>query len=223
MHLRGYALAEGASNMADQIGTHPSDGRPLVLMETREEWRAWLERNHDSKGGWLVSWKKATGRRFVPYPEAVDEALCFGWIDSRTNKLDDERAMRLFTPRKPKSPWSRINKEKVARLSAQGLMAPAGMRMVETAKANGAWTLYDEIEEMTIPADLAAALAEDEAARGFFERFPGSSKKAILWWIKTAKRLETRAVRIAETVRMAAENRMANHFTGRDSGPSGGL
>ncbi len=122
-------LAEGASNTADQIGTHPSDGRPLVLMETREEWRAWLERNHDSKGGWLVSWKKATGRRFVPYPEAVDEALCFDWIDSRPNKLDGQRAVRLFTPRKPKSAWSRINKEKVARLSTQELMAPAGMRI----------------------------------------------------------------------------------------------
>ncbi len=97
--------------------------------------------------------------------------------------------MQLFTPRRPKSPWSRINREKVARLSAQGLMAPAGMRMVE-------------------------------AARGFFERFPDSSKKAILWWIKTAKRPETRAGRIAETVSAAAQNRMANHFAGRDAGPA---
>ena len=206
-------------SMAEAVGTHPSDGRPMVLVETRAEWRAWLERNHDSKGMWLVSWKKATGRPFIPYPEKVDEALCFGWIDSRTNRLDDERAMQLFTPRRPKSPWSRINKEKVARLSEQGLMAPAGERMVETAKANGSWTVYDEIENIVIPSDLAASLAEDERARGFFERFPDSSKKAILWWIKTAKRPETRAGRIAETVGAAAQNRMANHFAGRDAGP----
>ena len=205
--------------MAEVIGAHPSDGRPMVLAETRAEWRAWLEQNHDSKGAWLVSWKKATGRPFVPYTETVDEALCFGWIDSRRNKLDEERAMQLFTPRRPKSPWSRINKEKVARLSAQGLMAPAGMRMVETAKTNGSWTVADEIEEVFIPPDLADALAEDEGARGFFDRFPESAKKAILWWIKTAKRPETRAARIAETVSAAAQNRMANHFAGRDAGP----
>lgn len=206
--------------MAEVIGTHPSDGRPMVLVETRAEWRAWLERNHESKGAWLVSWKKATGRPFVAYSETVDEALCFGWIDSRRNKLDEERAMQLFTPRRPKSPWSRINREKVARLSAQGLMAPAGMRMVERAKANGSWTVSDEVEDVITPPDLAAALAEDEAARGFFERFPDSSKKAILWWIKTAKRPETRAGRIAETVSAAAQNRMANHFAGRDAGPA---
>ena len=205
--------------MTEAVGTHPSDGRPMVLAETRAEWRAWLERNHESKGAWLVSWKKATGRPFIPYPETVDEALCFGWVDSRPNKLDDERAMRLFTPRQPKSPWSRLNKEKVARLSEQGLIAPAGERMVETAKANGSWTVYDEIENIVIPSDLAASLAEDERARGFFERFPDSSKKAALWWIKTAKKPETRAGRIAETVRAAAQNRMANHFAGRDAGP----
>jgi len=204
--------------MAEVIGTHPSDGRPMVLAETRAQWRAWLERNHESKGAWLVSWKKATGRPFIPYPETVDEALCFGWVDSRPNKLDDERAMRLFTPRRPKSPWSRLNKEKVARLSAKELMAPAGMRMVETARANGSWTVYDEIEEIVVPPDLGAALAEDDAARGFFERFPESSKKAILWWIKTAKRPETRAARIGETVSAAAQNRMANHFAGREAG-----
>lgn len=202
------------TGMAEVIGAHPSDGRPMVLVEARAEWRAWLEQNHNSKGAWLVSWKKATGRPFIPYPETVDEALCFGWVDSRPNRLDEELAMRLFTPRKPRSPWSRLNKEKVARLSAEGLMAPAGMRMVETAQANGSWTVYDEIEDVVIPPDLADALAEDETAPGFFERFPESSKKAILWWIKTAKRPETRAARIAETVSAAAQNRMADHFAG---------
>ncbi len=205
--------------MPDVIGMHPSDGRPMVLVETRAEWRAWLEQNHDSKGVWLVSWKKATGRPFIPYPETVDEALCFGWIDSRRNRLDDERAMQLFTPRRPKGPWSRLNKEKVARLSKQGLMTPAGMRAVQAAKANGSWTVADEVEEMVVPPDLAAALAKDKAAQGYFERFPESSKKAVLWWIKTAKKPETRAGRIAETVSAAAQDRMADHFMGPSAGP----
>ena len=180
----------------------------------------WLERNHAvADGVWLVSWKKATGRPFVPYGNAVDEALCFGWIDSRPNRLDEDRAMRLFTPRNPKSPWSRINKEKVARLVDQCRMTPAGVRLVEAAKANGAWTAYDEIEDLVVPPDLSSALAKNAAARGFFESFPDSAKKNILWWIESARRAETRADRVSRTVALAAENRMANHPKGRDRGP----
>lgn len=208
--------------MIEEIGAHPSDGRPLIHAETREEWRAWLEQHHeDSSGAWLVSWKKATGGPFVPYTETVDEALCFGWVDSRTNKLDEERGMRLFTPRNPKSGWSRINREKVARLTEQGLMAPAGARMVELARASGSWTAYDEVEDLVVPPDLAAALAESETAGAFFKGFPNSSKKNILWWIKSARRPETRAARVSMTVDLASENRMANHPAGRDRGPSG--
>ncbi len=152
--------------------------------------------------------------------DAVDEALCFGWVDSKINKLDEERAMRLFTPRNPKSPWSRINKEKVARLLEQGRMAAAGMRLVEGAKADGSWNIYDEIEDLVIPPDLTSALAKNDAAGGCFENFPDSAKKNILWWIKSARRPETRDARIAKTVALAAENRMANHPTGRDKGPT---
>ena len=207
--------------MIREIGTHASDGRTLLHVETREEWRVWLERHHEeSDGVWLVSWKKATGRPFVPYTESVDEALCFGWIDSRPNKIDEERAMRLFTPRNPKSIWSRINRGKVARLTEQGLMAAAGIRSVEAAKANGSWTVGDEIEDLVIPPDLASALAANEAARAFFGGFPNSSKKNILWWIKSARKPDTRAARISKTVELAAENRMANHPKGRDEGPT---
>ena len=209
--------------MIEEIGTHPSDGRALLHVEAREEWRAWLEQHHEgSPGVWLVSWKKATGRPFVPYPDSVDEALCFGWVDSRANRIDEERAMRLFTPRNPKSSWSRINKEKVARLTRQGLMATAGIRSVEAAKANGSWSAYDEVEDLVVPPDLAAALAKNEAAGAFFEGFPVSSKKSILWWIKSARRPETRAARVSKTVDLAAANRMANHPRGRDQGPTRG-
>ena len=206
--------------MTAEIGTHPSDGRTLLHMETREEWRAWLERNHgDADGVWLVSWKKATGKPFVPYPDTVDEALCFGWIDSRPNRLDEQRAMRLFTPRNPRSPWSRINKEKIARLVEEGRMTEAGMRLVEAARENGSWTVGDEIEDLVIPPDLASALAGNAAAKAFFDSFPSSSKKNILWWLKSARRPETRAQRVSKTVVLAAENRMANHPKGRDQGP----
>ena len=145
--------------------------------------------------------------------------LCFGWIDSRVNTLDGERAMRLFTPRNPKSPWSRINKEKVARLMREGLMADAGAGVIAAAQSNGAWTVYDEIEDMVIPRDLAAALACDATAQSHFDNFPASSRKNILWWIKSARKPETRAARIAKTAALAAQNRMANHPPGRDRGP----
>ena len=207
--------------MSAEIGTHPKDGKPLLLVETQDEWRKWLEGNHgESSGVWLVSWKKAAGRPYIPFTDVVDEALCFGWVDSKINKLDEERAMRLFTPRNPKSPWSRINKGKVARLVELGRMAEAGMRLVVEAKVDGSWNIYDEIEDLVIPPDLASALSENSSAGEYFEKFPDSSKKNILWWVKSARRPETRATRIAKTVVMAEENRMANHPTGRDKGPT---
>ena len=192
-------------------GDVPNDGKSFLHLKTREEWRAWLEQNHDkSDGVWFVWWKKATGRPIIPYTNAVDEALCFGWVDSKVKRLDEERAMRMFTPRNPKSPWSRINKNKVARLLEQGRMTAAGMRLVQAAKADGSWNVSDEIEDLVIPPDLASALAENDAAEDYFENLPDSSKKNILWWIKSARRSETRAERIAKTVRLAAENRLAN-------------
>ena len=205
--------------MIEEIGAHSSDGRPLLQVETQEEWRGWLEQNHvSSPGVWLVSWKQATGKPFVPYGDTVDEALCFGWIDSRVNTLDDERYMRLFTRRNPKSPWSRINKDKVARLMQQARMTEAGARMVAEAQSNGAWTIYDEIEDLVIPPDLAATLAANETALANFNNFPPSSKKNILWWIKSARKAETRAARVSKTAELAAQNRMANHPAGRERG-----
>ena len=210
--------------MVCEIGSHSSDGRPLLQVETQEEWRTWLVQNHgDAAGVWLVSWEKATGKPFVPYTDAVDEALCFGWIDSRVNALDDERSIRLFTRRNPKSPWSRINKDKVARLMKQGLMAEAGASAVVVAQSNGSWTVYDEIEDLVIPSDLASALADNQTASACFENFPASSRKNILWWIKSARKPETRAARVSKTVELAAENRMANHPAVRDRGAARGI
>jgi uncharacterized protein YdeI (YjbR/CyaY-like superfamily) len=175
--------------------------------ETRTDWRAWLEAHHDdSPGVGLVHWRRASGRRRLSYDDIVEEALCFGWIDSRLNRLDDERSVLLMTPRSPTSIWARTNKERVERLIAEGRMTEAGMRSVAIAKANGSWTVLDEIDALVVPDDLAAALAANEEARRRFDAFPPSARKMILRWIKSAKRAETRQRRVAETVRLAAMN-----------------
>ena len=180
---------------------------------TRAEWRAWLDANHTRPNGvWLVSYKKATGKPIIPYDEAVEEALCFGWIDSTPNKLDEERAMRWFAPRKPGTGWSRPNKERVERMIAAGLMTPAGQAKIDAAHADGSWTALDAIENLEIPPDLAAAFAGYPAARAHFEAFPRSVKRGILEWIATAKTAPTRAKRVEETARLAQENRRANQW-----------
>jgi uncharacterized protein YdeI (YjbR/CyaY-like superfamily) len=178
----------------------------------RAAWRAWLEAYHAvSPGIWLVYYKQGSGKPRVAYSDAVEEAMCFGWIDSRPNRIDDERYTQLFTPRKVKSPWSKLNKERVERLTAAGLMTPAGLAAVEAAKAGGLWTVYDAVEALAIPDDLAVALAAHPAAEARFTAFSPSSKKNILWWIESAKKPETRARRIDETVQMAAQGLRANH------------
>ena len=199
------------------------DGKPMFHAESLGQWRAWLHRNHKaSRGVWLVVWKKHTGKPALEYSDTVDEALAYGWIDSRTNRLDDERATRWFCPRNPTSPWSRINRAKIARLVDEGRLQPAGQALVDTARANGAWTIGDEIEDLVIPDDLAEALRSSPSANTHFARFSASAKKNILWWIKSAKRAPTRARRITTTVERAAENRLANHPRGRDHGPRAG-
>lgn len=180
---------------------------------TRAEWRAWLEQHHGrAEGVWLVSYKQATGKPRVTYDEAVEEALCFGWVDSKGNKLDEERSMLWFAPRKLGSGWSRPNKERVERLIAAGLMTPAGMAKIEAAKADGSWSLLDAVENLEIPADLAEALDAYPPAATNFAAFPPSAKRAILQWIVQAKTPATRAKRIAETARLAQENKRANQW-----------
>jgi uncharacterized protein YdeI (YjbR/CyaY-like superfamily) len=178
-----------------------------VHAETRDEWRRWLAVNHaGAPGAWLVSWRKRTGKPSVGYAESVEEALCFGWIDSVQRTLDEERTAQLFTPRRAGSRWSSSNKERVERLLAAGLMEPTGLAAVEAAKASGAWTALDEVEALVVPDDLAAALAS-RGAGGQWEAYPPSVKRGILQWLLDAKRPETRAKRIAETADAAAKGR----------------
>lgn len=184
-----------------------------VHPKTRAEWRKWLEKNHTrTEGIWLITYKKATGKPRVEYEEAVEEALCFGWIDSKANKLDDERSLLWMSPRKPGTGWSRPNKERIERLTAAGLIAPAGLAKIEAARKDGSWEALDAVEALEIPPDLEKAFAAYETAKPNFEAFPRSVKRAILEWISNAKKPETRAKRVEETARLAAENVRANQW-----------
>jgi uncharacterized protein YdeI (YjbR/CyaY-like superfamily) len=184
-----------------------------VHPKSREEWRKWLENNQSRKEGvWLISYKKDTGKPRFEYDEAVEEALCFGWIDSKPAKLDDERSMLWFAPRKPKTNWSKINKERVERMIKAGLMAPAGLAKVEAAKKDGTWNALDSVEALEIPPDLAKAFSKNKIAKDYFDAFPRSVKRGILEWILNAKKPETRAKRIEETVTLAEKNIRANQW-----------
>lgn len=181
--------------------------------KTRAQWRAWLQQNHERvEGVWLVTYKKATGKLRLDYAEAVEEALCFGWVDSKPGKLDAERSVLWFAPRKSGSRWSGPNKERVERMTAAGLMAPAGLAKVEAAKRDGTWSALDAVEALEVPPDLARALAQRAPAGENFGAFPRSVKRSILEWIVAAKRAETRAKRVEETARLAAENKRANQW-----------
>jgi uncharacterized protein YdeI (YjbR/CyaY-like superfamily) len=179
---------------------------------SRKEWREWLEKNHQSeKSVWLIVYKKESNVPSVYYPEAVDEALCFGWIDSTPKKRDDRSYYQFFAKRNPKSNWSKVNKTKVEKLIAQNLMTAAGLKMVEIAKRTGTWTALDDVENIKIPDDLQKALDNNKTAFEHWDKFSRSSKRGILEWILNAKKPETRQRRIDETVRLAIENIKANH------------
>jgi len=184
--------------------------------DSRADWRAWLETHHTRpQGVWLVSFKKATGRQAFDYGASVEEALCSGWVDSKPGEVDDERSMLWFAPRKPRTGWSRPNKERVGRLIAAGLMMPAGLAEIEAAKRDGSWTKLDSVEDLDVPPDLLTALTTLPDALARFTAFPRSVKRGILEWILNAKREETRAKRIAETATLAARNERANQWKPR--------
>lgn len=189
-----------------------ADARERVEIKSRAEWRRWLAKHHAQTDAiWLVRWKKDRGP-YVSYDDIVDEALCFGWIDSLPRVLDDDRTMLLLAPRKPKSAWSAVNKKRVARLMAEGRMAAPGLAAIETAKANGAWQKLDGVE--TPPADLVAAFKRHPGAAKHFAAFPPSVRRGILEWIVQAKKPDTRAKRIEETAALAGQNKRANQWRG---------
>jgi uncharacterized protein YdeI (YjbR/CyaY-like superfamily) len=184
-----------------------------VEISSRQQWRQWLHANwRQSDSIWLVTHKKSEGDKHVPYAAVVEEALCYGWIDSLPRKLDARRGMLLLSPRRAGSPWSALNKRRVASLLKQGLIMPPGQAKIDAAIADGSWTVYDKAESLEEPADLTAALrAVGTEAVTNFRAFSPSSRRGILWWIASAKRDETRARRLAETARLAAQNIKANH------------
>jgi uncharacterized protein YdeI (YjbR/CyaY-like superfamily) len=184
---------------------------PEVHLETRAQWRAWLAEHHATAPGvWLVSWRRPTGRPAVGYDDAVCEALAFGWVDSTAGTVDEDRGKQYFAPRRRGSGWARTNKARIEALEAAGLMAEAGRAVVREARADGSWTLFDDVEDLVVPPDLAAALDARPGARAHWDAFPPGVRKQILTWIVTAKRPATREKRVTETAAEAAENRRAN-------------
>ena len=187
--------------------------REQVHVETRAQWRAWLEENSGRAAGVnVVTWRRPTGRPAPSYDDLVEEALCFGWVDSTGRKLDDERTMLWIAPRKKGSGWARTNKVRVERLIAEGLMTDAGLASIEAAKADGSWSRLDDVENLVVPPDLAGALDARPPAREHWEAFPRSVRRGILEWIVQAKRPATREKRITETAELAQRNERANQW-----------
>ena len=187
----------------------PSPDTPQVEPASLAEWRAWLEANHETgRGVWLVMQRPGEGRQPpVTYEPAVEEALCFGWVDSTAGKVDATRTKLYFAPRKPRSGWAATNKARVQRLIADGRMAPAGLRAIEAARANGSWTVLDGPTRGDVPDDLAVALAARPPARETWDAYPPSLRRQLLERVAVARRAETRAQRIEAIVADAAAGR----------------
>jgi len=187
----------------------PADQLPVVSFESVDAWDAWLTAHHaDSPGLWLKIAKKGSAGRSISYSDALDVALCHGWIDGQKGRLDDEYWLQRFTPRKPGSKWSKINTERAAALIESGRIRPAGLRAVERAQADGRWEqAYESQSRVTVPEDLARALAANQRARAFFATLDSTNRYAVLYRIGTAKRPETRAKRIDAFVAMLSEHK----------------
>jgi uncharacterized protein YdeI (YjbR/CyaY-like superfamily) len=198
-------------DMADRAidGAGP-DGRRSVEPSSIEQWAVWLaEHQDDGAGAWLVYRKKGAGTRALPYEDLVVEALRVGWIDSTAGRLDEERSLLWFAPRKKGSGWSRPNKERIARLEAEGRMLPRGAAVLAAARADGSWTVLDDAEAGVEPVELTALLDADPAARTGWDGFTPGARKVMLSWVALAKRAETREARIARIAAEAREGRKA--------------
>lgn len=184
--------------------------RCVLEPKSPAEWRQWLHDHHNDEAIWLIMYKKASGIKSITYNEALEVALCYGWIDSRKVTRDHQSYIQHFGPRKAKSHWSRINKEKVLRLRRDGLMQPSGEAVILAAQQNGSWNALDDIENLVVPPDLQEQLNNTPAALEHWNNFSVSAKKYLLYWVTSAKRPETRKKRIDETVTKAAQNQRAN-------------
>ena len=178
----------------------------------RKAWRKWLEKNHaKSPGIWVIYYKKTSGKKRLEYNDAVEEALCFGWIDSTARPLDEEKYMQRFTPRKPKSGWSNLNKQRIERMIEQGLMMAAGLEKIKIAKKNGSWEsldrIYAPVDQLQIPGGLEKAFSKNKKAKINFENFPVFTRRQFLYWINSAKRDETRKARVKHALLMCAANK----------------
>jgi uncharacterized protein YdeI (YjbR/CyaY-like superfamily) len=186
------------------------DDAPLVQPEDRAAWRAWLEANHATERSvWLVTWRTRSGRKGLEYEAAIEEALCFGWVDGTAGTVDEDRGKLYFAQRKPRSVWAATNKARVERLIASGRMQPAGLAAIDRAKADGSWSVLDGPERLEVPVDLRDALAARPPAAEQFAAFPPSARKLMLSWVATAVRPETRASRIEQIAVKAARGERA--------------
>lgn len=179
----------------------------------KAEWRNWLKENHLKEDSiWLIFYKKSAPKPNLSWSEAVDQALCFGWIDSTKKSIDSEKYMQYYCKRKPKSNWSKINKEKVKSLVEQGLMEEAGYKSIDIAKENGSWTLLDKVEALVIPVDLEEEFANYKGAMKYYDSLSKSAKKGLLYWVISAKRTATRQNRILEIAKNASNNLLPKQF-----------
>lgn len=184
-----------------------------IHLNSQNEWRKWLQENHLKKDAiWLIFYKQSSANFNFSWSAAVDEALCFGWIDSTKKTIDNERYKQYFSKRKPKSNWSRVNKNKVKSLIAQGLMKEAGSKSIAIAKKNGSWTFLDAIENLEIPIDLELELKKLPLAFNYFDALSKSTKKSLLYWVASAKKEETRIKRISEIVENASMQTKPKQF-----------
>ena len=197
-------MAEAGSVIAPPNSIHP---------KTRTAWRTWLTKNGQKLAGvWLITYKVATGNPRIDYDVAVEEALCVGWVDSKPRALDSDRSMLWFAPRSTGTGWSRLNKNRVTRLTNERLMLPEGLAVVARFKLDGSWSKLDSVEALELPTDLEMALSAFQAAPANFAAFPRSVKRNILEWIQSARKPETRAARAEETARLADKNVRANQW-----------
>lgn len=186
-------------------------GYTAIHFRSAAELRKWLEKNHATSAAvFAIMYRKESDVKSVYWDELVNEVICFGWIDGKRTKRDQESFYQYISPRNPKSHWSQINKAKVERLLSENKIAPAGLAMIELAKKTGTWNALDKIDALELPVELVTALKKNKKASDYFYAFPPSAKKLILWWIMNAKRAETRQKRIDETVRLAEKNIRAN-------------